>query len=253
MIKVSSLLTGYGKKIVLHDINTTFNDGEFTCIIGPNSCGKSTFLKSLCNILTPWEGKVEIDGKDITKIKRYEKARQIAYLQQENKTSAMTVEQFVLKGRFPYLSFPKCFKDEDKKIAEVSMQKLGILSLRDKTISTLSGGMKQNVYIAMALCQDSKNLLFDEPTTYLDISNGIRIIKILKSLALQGKCIVSVIHDLHLAIDFADRILLMDNGEVVADGTPDEVINTPEFETAFKVKATKIISGDVGSYKFDLL
>ena len=253
MIKIKSLYAGYNKKAVIKNISANIKEGEFVCVIGPNGSGKSTFLKSLCSIIQPISGEIEVDGKSVAFMKRSERARLVSYLQQENVSVNMTAGQFVLKGRYPHLGYPKHFSKIDEIKSEEAMRRLGILELSHIPVSSLSGGMKQSVYLAMALCQDTKILLMDEPTTYLDIANKIKIMKTLKDLSLEGKCVICVIHDISLALEFADRILLINDGALVADTTPELIVKSSDFESAFGVKISRINKGCKSAYSFDLI
>lgn len=253
MIKTVSAFAGYNKHTVLKNVSCSINNGEFVCIIGPNGSGKSTFLKALCGVIPLIGGDVEINGESVLKTDRKNIAKRITYLQQEHTGGNMTVGEYVLKGRYPYLTYPRRFSSHDKELAENAMKKLNIYELSALPLSSLSGGMKQNAYLARALCQDTNNILMDEPTTYLDVSNKIQLMRTLKQLAHNGKCVVAVLHDISLAIEYADRILLLNQGNLIADTTPDLIIDSQEFEKAFCVRIRKVSEGDSNAYGYELL
>ena len=199
MLELKNISAGYGSKNVLSDITVSFEKGKLTSIIGVNGCGKSTLIKAILGILPLSGGKVIIDGCDLQSMSRNEIAKRIAYLAQGKNTPDMTVEQMVLHGRFPYLSYPRRYRKTDHEFARKAMETVGILHLADKPLYELSGGMRQNAYIAMALAQNTDYILLDEPTTYLDIAHQLDLMRILRGLADRKKGIITVMHDLPLA------------------------------------------------------
>ena len=154
----------------------------------------------------------------------------------------MTVRQMVLHGRFPYLSYPRRYRELDREMARKAMDAVGISHLADKRLYELSGGMRQNAYIAMALAQDTDYILLDEPTTYLDISHQLELMRLLKRLTDAGKGVIMVMHDLSLAFDFSDTVAAIQNGTVVAHATPSELCGSPVIYEMFGVKMESIKS-----------
>lgn len=222
MIELKSICAGYGDHTVLEAVSAGFEKGKLTGIIGVNGCGKSTLLKAMLGIL-PCSGDISVDGRSLGAMNRKEIARKIAYLAQGKSTPDMTVEQLVLHGRFPHLRYPRQYSGQDRKIAFDAMEQMGIADLAQKPLYALSGGMRQNAYIAMALAQDTDYILLDEPTTYLDIPHQLGLMQVLRKLADGGKGIVAVMHDLPLAFTYCDEIVLLDDGQVIASGSPQEV------------------------------
>ena len=222
MIELRSVSAGYGNHTVLEAVSATFEKGKLTGIIGINGCGKSTLLKVMLGIL-PCKGDISVDGRSLKDMSRKEIAQKIAYLSQGKSTPDMTVEQLALHGRFPHLRYPRQYSRQDREIAFSAMEQLGLAELVQRSLFSLSGGMRQNAYIAMALAQDTDYILLDEPTTYLDISHQLGLMQTLRKLADGGKGIVTVMHDLPLAFTYCDEILLLDGGKVLAQGTPREV------------------------------
>lgn len=223
MIELNCISAGYGRKIVLQDVSANFEKGKLTGIIGVNGCGKSTLLKTVLGIVPMTSGDVTIDGVPLSGMNRNNIARRIAYLSQGKSTPDMTVEQLVLHGRFPHLSYPRRYTKQDYEIALEAMEQMGITEYARKPLHTLSGGMRQNAYIAMALAQDTEYILLDEPTTYLDIAHQLALMKTLRNLADRGKGIITVTHDIQMAFTFSDRIVLLDQGRVFDSGTPEAV------------------------------
>lgn len=227
MIELRSVSAGYGNHTVLEAVSATFEKGKLTGIIGINGCGKSTLLKVMLGIL-PCKGDISVDGRSLKDMSRKEIAQKIAYLSQGKSTPDMTVEQLALHGRFPHLRYPRQYSRQDREIAFSAMEQLGLAELAQRSLFSLSGGMRQNAYIAMALAQDTDYILLDEPTTYLDISHQLGLMQTLRKLADGGKGIVTVMHDLPLAFTFCHRILLLGNGQIIAGGTPREVCGDVE-------------------------
>ena len=240
MIELKNISAGYGNKNILNEMTISFEKGKLTSIIGVNGCGKSTLLKAILGILPLASGEIMIDKNDLRSMSRNEIAQKIAYLSQGKNTPEMTVEQMVLHGRFPYLSYPRRYKEADRKIAKSAMEAVNISYLADKPLCELSGGMKQNVYIAMALAQNTDYILLDEPTTYLDIAHQLELMKLLRKLTDTGKGIITVMHDLPLAFDFSDEIAVIQNGTVVTHTSPQELYTSPIIQENFGVKMERL-------------
>lgn len=239
MLKLENVRTGYGKTEILHGIDIELNGGELVSIVGPNGCGKSTLLKTAMGMLTPMSGTVTLCGRALSSMTRTETARKAAYLAQGKSAADMTVSQMVLHGRFPHLSYPRRYSMRDKAIAREAMEQMGIAHLEHSPLSTLSGGMRQKAYVAMALTQDTDLILLDEPTTYLDISNSITLMQTLRSLVKSGKGIVTVLHDLPMAMAYSDRVIVMDGGRIVSSGTPEEIYESGIIGDVFGVELVK--------------
>lgn len=250
MIELSHISTGYGIKIILHDVSVAFEKGKLTSIIGANGCGKSTLLKTILGILPSKSGNITIDGARLKEMSRNDIARRIAYLSQEKNTPDMTVEQLVLHGRFPHLSYPRRYTDQDRVIAVGVMEQMGIIEYAHKPLYSLSGGMKQNSYIAMALAQETDYILLDEPTTYLDIAHQLELMKILRSLADSGKGIVAVMHDLPMAFTFSDKIILINDGRIVDDERPEKIYERNVIDKVFGIALDRSKDGRSYSYKY---
>lgn len=226
MLEFSNLTVGYGNTPVLSNLSLTLREGTLTAVIGPNGCGKSTLFKTALGLLPPISGTVLLDGKPIAAMRRTEVARHISYLAQSKDTPEMTVRQAVLHGRFPYLSYPRFYREEDRAIAHAAMEKMGILPYADTPLSLLSGGEKQNAYIAMALAQNTQALLLDEPTSFLDVRHAHALLKALKELAKEGRAVALVMHDLPLAFSFADSVAVLADGGLLICDTPERVLSS---------------------------
>ena len=235
MIELHRICAGYGKTPVLTDVSATIEAGNLTSIIGVNGCGKSTLLKAILGILPISGGRITIDGTDLSGMSRTQVARRVAYLSQGKSTPDMTVEQLVLHGRFPHLRYPRRYTSQDRKIAREAMEQVGIAEFMHSPLAALSGGMRQNVYIAMALAQGTDYVLLDEPTTYLDAAHQLQCLEQARFLCQQGKTVVMVLHDLPQAMGIADHLVLLHEGQIKAQGTPEEIFASGCLEPVFGV------------------
>ncbi|MBQ9806915.1 MAG: ABC transporter ATP-binding protein [Clostridia bacterium] len=235
MLEIKDLSVGYGKKEALHQVNATFETGKLTVLLGPNGSGKSTLLKAALGLLSPWSGEVTLDGRSIAALSRKEIAKKLAFLAQSKATPDMTVSQLVLHGRFPHVGALGRYTSKDREIAQAAIEKMGLSDKADQPLSALSGGMKQNAYIAMALSQDTPYILLDEPTTYLDIAHQLELMQTLGQLTADGRGIVCVMHDLPLALSFADSVAVLCNRKIAITETPEAVCASGILEQVFGI------------------
>ena len=247
MLEIKNLSAGYPGTPVLQDISLTLPEGAVTVIVGPNGCGKSTLLKALTGIL-PASGSVTLDGRELLSLSGRERARKVAFLPQNRQVPEITVKNLVLHGRFPYLSYPRRYRQEDLRIAEAAMEKMGVKELAERSLTTLSGGQRQKVYIAMALAQDTPVVLLDEPNAFLDIAHQLQLMEQAKALAGEGKTVVLVLHDLPLALQWADRVAVMDQGRMLALGTPEEIWSSGILDRVFGVEVRRLDSDGETQY-----
>ncbi|MBR5869504.1 MAG: ABC transporter ATP-binding protein [Clostridia bacterium] len=248
MIELLDLTAGYGSHEVLHGISACMVCGKLISVIGPNGCGKSTLFKTVPGILKKMHGEILLDGTPTEQYHTDTLAQRIAYLAQIHRTPDMTVGELVLHGRFPHLHFPRRYSARDREIAHEAMVHMGIDLYADKPVSSLSGGMRQCVYLAMAQAQDTDHILLDEPTTYLDIANRLSLMQQLRSLACEGKCVAAVMHDLPLALTYSDEIWVMRDGRIEAIGTPRQIADSGIIEAVFGVS----VGCDGGNYFYRL-
>ena len=235
MIELKNVFAGYGKKNVIENACFSISRGKLTCIIGRNGSGKSTLLKVVSGLLKPTDGQALVDGKNILDIERKEIAKLLSYLSQSRNVPEMSVGQMVLHGRFPHISYPCRYGEKDFEFADNAMTKMGLSEYKDIALSSLSGGMRQKAYIAMALAQNTDYILLDEPTTFLDVCSQIELMQVLRTLANENKGIVIVMHDLPLAFRFCDEIVLMDSGRIVAVGSPAQIYDQKLVKVHFGV------------------
>ncbi len=215
--------------------------GTFAGIIGPNGSGKTTLFRGITGILPALEGDVRLHGKSLKAMSLQEKARQIAIVAQATDADRIPVEDYVLMGRLPYYKRLQFFESrKDIEIARRYMELTGVFQHRDKLMTELSGGEQQRVAIARALTQEPELLLLDEPTSHLDITHQVKILNLLQHLnAEMGLTVLMVIHDLNLASEYCDQLILFNQGEVFTQGKPVDVIN---WETIEQVYQTPVIT-----------
>ncbi len=236
MLEIRNLTCGYGAKAVIAAINFDVRSGDFFGVIGPNGSGKTTLLRALSREIPAMKGEIVLNGQNLLDIPQRDLAQIVTVVSQIVPFSDMTVEEFVLLGRIPYFQ-PMQFVEsrKDYEMALESMTLTDTLRLKDKRITHLSGGERQLVQIARALAQEPKLLLLDEPTAHLDIAHQAIVMDLLKKLALNlNLTVVMVLHDLNLASEYCDRLLLIDQGEVHSLGRPEDVIQYQSIEKVYQ-------------------
>ena len=236
LIQVKNIHSGYHKKEVLKNISFEIEEGEFLGIIGPNGSGKSTLLRSLSRVLRPLKGNIYYKGSDLYAIALNQIARDFAFVAQDTQVNfPFSVWEIVLMGRIPYLSRLQPQSAADLKAAKESMSITDTLKLAGRQLNDLSAGEKQMVIIAKAIAQEPKVLFLDEPTSHLDIGHQVKILNLLKGLNRDKKITVAmVLHDLNLAAEYCDRLILLDNGSVYKSGPPGEVLTYENIEEVYK-------------------
>lgn len=239
MIAIKDLYSGYGDDDILKGVSLNILNNKLTVIAGPNGCGKSTLLKTISGIIKKTSGSIFIDNVDLSNISPLDRAKRIAYLSQNRSVPDIAVKNLVLHGRFPYLSYPRIYRAEDREAVDMALERMGIESIRDKMVSELSGGERQKVYIAMALAQGSDYLLLDEPTTFLDISHQFQLLDLAKELCSENKSVVMVLHNLESALSIADSFILMDKGRLLFEGSVDDVYSSKLIDKVFNVEIKK--------------
>lgn len=223
------LALGHGKLQVIEDLELALPDGQVTAIVGPNGCGKSTLLSGLARINRPRSGAVLLDGRDIFRQPSREVARTLALLPQETSApEGMTVMDLVRFGRQPHQDWLRQWSGEDQAAVQRALAAADVSDLADRALDTLSGGQRQRAWIAMSIAQQTPLLLLDEPTSALDLGHQIEVFELIRSLADAGKTVAMVVHDLVSACRYADHLIAMQQGQIVAQGRPEEVV-TPEL------------------------
>ena len=238
-VKCKNIQIGYGDTIIVDDISLTINKHEITSIIGPNGSGKSTVLKATTRLLKYQKGEISIGNRNLTEFKPKELACILGVLSQKHSAPAdFRVKEMVSYGRMPHQKAMRGLTSEDKKIIDEVMKKTNTYHLRDKSIFECSGGEAQRVWIAMVLAQNPEILFLDEPTTYLDVSHQLEVMRLVKKLNREtGVGIVMVLHDLGQAMEVSDKIIVIKDGCKYAEGTPDEVITPKMLKEVYNVDA----------------
>ena len=226
MIELQNLRAGYPGHEVLHGVSLTFPPGKVLALIGPNGCGKSTLLKASIGLLPKAGGEVLLDGTPLERYRPKQIAQRVAYLSQSRPVPDITAQRMVLHGRFPYLSYPRRYRPEDFAAVSQALAWADAADLADIPLPKLSGGQRQKVYLAMALAQDTQTILMDEPTTYLDVRHQLEIMDVARRLAVQGKSVVLVLHDLCMALQCADQVAVLSEGQLVQAGTSEEIYSS---------------------------
>ncbi len=224
------LTLGYGDRVVVEHLDLDVVDGGITAVIGPNGCGKSTLLRALGRLLRPRGGEVLLDGRRIDRLPTREVARALGMLPQSPVApEGLTVADLVTRGRHPHQAWFRQWSRDDEAVVAEAMSWTGVLDLADRPVDALSGGQRQRAWIAMALAQGTDLLLLDEPTTHLDLAHAVDVLDLVDRLHHdRGRTVVMVLHDLNLAARYADHLVAMRDGRIVAQGPPREVI-TPEL------------------------
>jgi len=225
-IEMQNASLGYGRKVVLKDITFQVMPGEMVGLIGPNGCGKSTIIKALSRVISPYSGKILVDGKDVSNIPRRDLARLLGVVpQMPLLPSVFTAFEVVLMGRNPHLGLFQYEGPRELAITWRAMERTATHSLAERRVSELSGGEIQCLLIARVLVQETQAILLDEPTANLDIGRQIEILNLIRNLCREKKlAVLAALHDLNLASQYCDRLVLINNRRIHAEGTPREVI-----------------------------
>ena len=226
LLSAKSLDVGYDKRTVIGNVNIEALQGQVICLLGPNGAGKSTILRTLSGLLAPVSGGVEICGEKLSQVSRKKLARKLSLVLTDALAPGLTtVYQLLSLGRTPYTNFLGHLTEEDRKVIEEALTAVGAQDLRYRYYSELSDGEKQKVMIARALVQEPELIILDEPTSHLDIRHKVEVIRVLQKLSNEKHitCILSL-HDIDLALKGCETVLLVHEGRVVAQGTPEDVV-----------------------------
>lgn len=234
-LRAEGITLGYDGRTIVEDLSIAIPDGRITVIVGPNACGKSTLLRGLSRLLVPSTGTVSLDGVDLHRMPPRELARSVAILpQQPVAPDGVTVADLVSRGRHPHQGWFRSRTSDDDRIVAESLAATSTIELADRPVDELSGGQRQRVWIAMVLAQRADIVLLDEPTTFLDVTHQLELLDLLVDLNRErGTSVVMVLHDLNLAARYADHLVVMAGGRIVAEGAPDAVLTTATLEAAF--------------------
>jgi iron complex transport system ATP-binding protein len=233
MIELRNVSVRFGSVDAVRGVSLTVGTGEWTALIGPNGAGKTSVLRAMCR-LVGFGGDIELDGRSIRQMSRREVARVIAFVPQTPVTPhELTVAEFVLLGRTPYVAYLGDESRTDRLAAQRALDRLELRAFADRALGSLSGGELQRTVLARALAQEAPILMLDEPTTALDLGRQQQALELVDSLRGDGLTVVSTLHDLTLAGQYADRLVLLDHGAVVAEGLPEDVLSVENVESYY--------------------
>ena len=241
-LQTKNLHSGYNQKPILKDVNVSIPEGKISIIIGSNGCGKSTLLKTMARLLKPTQGDVFLDGKSVYSIPSKQLARTVGLLPQSPIVpEGITVADLVGRGRFPHQTMFSSWSKKDYEAVSTALEMMNIMEFAESHIDELSGGQRQRVWIAMALAQQTEILFLDEPTTYLDITYQVEILDLLKDLNEKyGTTIVMVLHDINLSARYADYLFAVKDGQLLAEGAPNDIITNELIKETFNLECQVI-------------
>jgi iron complex transport system ATP-binding protein len=235
VLHTAGLTLTYGQRTVIEGLTAQIPPGKITMIVGANACGKSTLLRGLSRLLKPASGTVTLDGTDIHARPARHLARSLGLLPQHpTAPDGITVSDLVGRGRYPHQGFFRSWSADDERAVQEALTATDTLELADRNVDELSGGQRQRVWIAMALAQETDVLLLDEPTTYLDLAHQVEVLDLITDLNRQrGTTVVIVLHDLNLAARYADHVIAMKGGRIVAEGAAGDVVTENMVKDVF--------------------
>ena len=254
VIAVNDLAAGYQNKSILNNVSFSVKRGEMIGIIGPNGAGKSTLLKTIRGLLPKQKGSIVLFKKDIDDLSEREFARHVAYLQQHVDVSfGYPGKELVMAGRYPYLEWWQGESAAEETIVKQCMEYTGVWDLADTSVEQVSGGQKQRILLAKLIAQKTPILFLDEPTTGLNIVYQEEIFRFCETLGKAGKTVIMVAHELNLAAKFCNRLLLVANGGILADGSPEEVLDAGHLSLAYNVPVKVIKNPNSGGIEITTL
>jgi iron complex transport system ATP-binding protein len=238
-LRARDLTLAYDRRAVVQDLSVELPAGKVTIIVGANACGKSTLLRGLARLLRPGAGSVLLDGKDIHAQSTRDVAKVLGLLPQTPVApDGLTVAELVGRGRYPHQGWFRQWTARDEDAVNTAMAATDTLELAGRDVDELSGGQRQRAWIAMALAQETDILLLDEPTTFLDVTHQIEVLDLVTDLnRRRGTTVAIVLHDLNLAARYADHLIAMKAGAVVAEGAPADVVTGPLVAEVFGLES----------------
>lgn len=250
MIELKNLSAGYGRKAVVREVSMALEPGKVTALLGPNGCGKSTLLKTVLGLQPRLGGEVLVDGEAMERFTPRQLAQRVTYLAQSRSTPNITARRMALHGRFPYLSYPRRYRAEDYEMVDKALRWAGAEDFAHRSMEELSGGQRQKVYLAMALAQDTRTILMDEPTTFLDVACQLEVMAIARRLAGEGRAVLMVLHDLCLALRWADEAAVLAGGGMVFRGTPERAFEAGVLDRTFGIRLARMMTEDGWQYYY---
>ncbi len=239
-METERLTLGYGDRDVVHNVSLSIPVGAVTAIVGPNGSGKSTLLRGMARLLRPRAGRVLLDGDDISQVSGSKLAKRLGLLPQGPVApEGLTVGDLVSRGRYPHRSWYQRWSAADEDEVRKALFQVQLLERAQDPVEQLSGGQRQRAWLAMVLAQNTRHLLLDEPTTYLDLAHAVDMMSLVRDVSGTGaRTVVCVLHDLTLAARFADHLVVLDEGSVAAEGEPSAVLSASLLADVFGLRAT---------------
>jgi len=238
-LRVAGVAVGYGDAPVVRDVSLDVPDGALTVLVGPNGSGKSTLMKAMARVLPVSAGEIRLDGRLLRSTPTREVARQLALLPQGPiAPEGLRVRELVAQGRYPHQSLLRQWSREDAEAVDAAMRAADVIQFADRPVSDLSGGQRQRCWIAMVLAQETGILLLDEPTTFLDLKVQVDLMRLLRRIAKEdGRSLVVVLHELNVAAAFADHLVMMKEGCILAEGHVERVFTAANLREVFGLEA----------------
>ncbi len=247
-LRAQDLTLRYGERVVSTRLSLDVPDGAFTAVVGPNGCGKSTLLRAFVRLLRPAEGSVSFDGREVGGYPAKALARSLAFLPQDPLApEGIKVRQLVARGRYPHQSLLSTWTPEDERAVAEALHTARIEDLADRPVQELSGGQRQRVWVAMVLAQQTPYLLLDEPTSFLDITHQYRLLDLLAGLRDEGRTVIAVLHDINQACRFADHLVAMKEGHVVAEGAAADIVDAALMKEVFDLPSVVVADPVTGT------
>ncbi|WP_217132465.1 ABC transporter ATP-binding protein [Leucobacter chinensis] len=247
-LRAEAVSIGYDRVLISENLSVSIPDNSFTVIVGPNGCGKSTLLRALARLMKPSRGEVLLDDKPLRQYAPKEAAKKLGLLPQSQVTpDGIRVADLVSRGRFAHQGLVRQWSRDDEGAVREAMRLTGVTELSDRFVAELSGGQRQRVSIAMALAQQTDILLLDEPTTFLDLTHQLEVLELCTDLHEQGHTLVAVLHDLNQAARYATHLIVMNEGCIVAEGPPTEILTVDLVERVFRVRCLITTDPAVGT------
>jgi iron complex transport system ATP-binding protein len=249
VLEARKVSAGYRDRRVLDAVSLTLPEGGITALVGPNGSGKSTLLKTMARLLALQGGSVLLDGRAIRERPSAEIARRLAVLpQQPSAPETLTVRELVEQGRYPHLGPLRMLRSADHEEVREALRLTGLEDFAHRPVEALSGGERQRAWIALTLAQGAPVLLLDEPTTFLDIGHQIEVLDVVADLARKrGMTVVMVLHDLNQAARYADRMVVLSQGRIVADGPANVVLEPEMLARVFNIRAAILTDPETGA------
>lgn len=247
MLDIQGLKVSRGGTPVLREVDVSIAPGRFTALIGPNGSGKSTLMAAMAGTIPVDSGRLALNGRPLAVLSRRVLARELSFLPQHlHSPAGLTLRELVIQGRFPWRGWLSAWTARDEEAVAKAIELSRVGALLDRPLASLSGGQLQRAWIAMTLAQDTPVILLDEPTTFLDVASQLSLLDLLSRLRDDGRTVVAILHDLNQAARYADDLVMMRDGRVVAQGKTDAIFTIENLEKVFSIRAQMVTAPTTG-------